>query len=188
MAVLAAALDAARPPAWGSLRDDPGRDRAVVTGILAGVVGVLVVAAFAAAGQRLFVGKMQSQKLATIAAGGLVAIGALPGALAAIAALPLLRRIAQALPRPRTLGATGVLLITMAAAAVLAFVAALSRADWRVLDLGPLYALAVAVVLGAGHGLFWFGRRPAARCGARLPARLGSAHLVRDRDRRRSRA
>ena len=36
MAVLAAALDAARPPAWKSLRDDPSRDRAVVTGILAG--------------------------------------------------------------------------------------------------------------------------------------------------------
>jgi arylsulfatase A-like enzyme len=175
MAVLAAALDAARPPAWKSLRDDPGRDRAVVTGILAGVVGVLIVAAFAAAGQRLLVGKMQSQKLATIAAGGLVAIGAIPGALAAIAALPFLRRIAQALPRPRTLGATGVLLITMAAVAVLAFVAALSRADWRVLDLGPLYALAVAVLLGAGHGLFWFWSTTGRALGARVPARLGSA-------------
>ncbi len=175
MAVLAAALDAARPPAWKSLREDPGRDRAVVAGILAGVVGVLVVAAFAAAGQRIFVGKMQSQKLATIASGGLVAIGAIPGALAAIAALPFLRRIAQALPRPRTLGATGVLLITMAAGAVLAFIAALSRADWRVLDLGPLYALAVAVALGAGHGLFWFGSATGRGLSARVPARLGSA-------------
>src|SRR6185436_5901850 len=58
LAVLAAALDAARPPGWGSLREDPHRDRAVVAGILAGVVGVLIVAAFAAAGQRLFVAKM----------------------------------------------------------------------------------------------------------------------------------
>ena len=174
LAVLAAALDAARPPGWGSLREDPHRDRAVVAGILAGVVGVLIVAAFAAAGQRLFVAKMQSQKLAVIAAGGLVAIGAVPGALAAIAALPLLRRIAKALPRPQALGATGVLLITMGVAAVLAFVAALSRADWRVLDLGPLYALAVAVVLGAGHGLFWFGSSAGRGLRARLPARLGS--------------
>ena len=112
-AVLAAALDGARPPGWGKLRDEPSRDRAVAAAILACLVGALVVAVVAAAGQRLFVGKMQSQKLATIAAGGLVAIGALPGALVAIAALPLLRRIAQALPRPRALGATGVLLITI---------------------------------------------------------------------------
>src|SRR4029079_503135 len=54
-------------------------------------------------------------------------------------------------------------------------VAALSRADWRVLDLGPLYALAVAVVLGAGHGLFWFGSRTGRALRPRLPARLGSA-------------
>src|SRR4051812_29972035 len=118
-AVLAAALEGARPPGWGKLREDPNRDCAVAAGILACLVATLVVAVVAAAGQRLFVGKMQSQKLATIAAAGLVAIGALPGALAAIAALPLLRRIAGALPRPRALGATGVLLITLAVVAVL---------------------------------------------------------------------
>src|SRR3982751_2138006 len=93
-AVLAAALESARPPGWGTLREEPNRDRAVAAGILAGLVATLVVAVAAAAGQRLFVGKMQSQKLATIASAGLVAIGALPGALVAIAALPLLRRIA----------------------------------------------------------------------------------------------
>jgi choline-sulfatase len=174
-ALLAAALDGARAPGWGSLRDEPNRDRAVAAGILACLVGVVVVGAVAAAGQRLFVGKMQSQQLATIASAGLVAIGALPGALAAIAALPLLRRIAHALPRPRALGATGVLLITLAVAAALAFVAALSRADWRVLDLGPVYALVVALVLGVGHGLFWFGSAAGRGLRARLPARLGSA-------------
>ena len=137
-------------------------------------VGVVVVAAVAAAGQRLFVGKMQSQQLATIAAAGLVAIGALPGALAAIAALPLLRRIARALPRPRALGATGVLLITLAVAAALAFVAALSRADWRVLDLGPLYALASRSCSASATACSGSGRRPAGA--ARAPAaRLGSA-------------
>ena len=174
-AVLAAALDGARPPGWGKLRDDPGRDRAVAAGILACLVGALVVAVVAAAGQRLFVGKMQSQKLATIAAGGLVAIGALPGALVAITTLPLLRRIAHALPRPRALGATGVLLITIGVVALLGFVAALSRADWRVLDLGPLYALALAVVLGFGHGLFWFGSATGRALRTRFPARLTSA-------------
>src|SRR5438034_11162540 len=77
-ALIAAAFDAARPPGWGKLRDDPNRDRAVAAGILAAVVATLVVALLAAAGQRALVGKMQSQKLATIAAGGMVAIGALP--------------------------------------------------------------------------------------------------------------
>jgi choline-sulfatase len=174
-AVLAAAFDTARPPGWGKLREEPNHDRAVAAGILACVVATLVVAAVAAVGQRALVGKMQSQKLATIAAGGMVAIGAVPAALAAIGVLPLLRRMARALPRPRALGATGVLLITIGAVAVLAFVAALSRADWRVLDLGPLYALAVALALGVSHGLFWFGSATGRALRKRLPARLGSA-------------
>ena len=167
------ALGGARPPTWGALRDEPQRDRAVAAGVLAALAAVLVVAVVAALGQKMFVGKMASQKLATIAAAGLVAIGALPGAVVAIAALPLLRRLAHALPRPRSLGATGFLLAGLGAAAVLAFVFALSRADWRVLDLGPLYALAAATALALGHGLFWFGSRPGKALRARLPAALG---------------
>jgi len=159
----------ARPAGWGALRDEPEHDRAVATGILAGCLGVAVAAAVAAAGQRFFVGKMQSQKLAAIAAAGLVAIGALPGAMAALAGVPLLRRLARALPRPRALGTTGALLVALAAAGALGVVAALSRADWRVLDLGPLYALAVAIVLGAGHGAFWFGSRAGRGLRARIP-------------------
>jgi hypothetical protein len=54
---------------------------------------------------------------------------------------------------------------------VLTLVAALSRADWRVLDLGPLYALVVALVLGVAHGLFWFGSAAGRALHARLPAR-----------------
>jgi choline-sulfatase len=167
------AVNGARPPGWESLRAAPERDRAVATGILAVLAAVLVMSIVAAAGQRLLVGKMASQKLATIAAAGLVIIGALPGAAASIAALPLLRRLARALPRPRSLGTTGFLLSALAAAAVLAFVFALSRADWRVLDLGPLSALAAAIVLGAAHGLFWFGSHAGKALRARLPAVLG---------------
>ncbi|HVY38965.1 MAG TPA: sulfatase-like hydrolase/transferase, partial [Polyangia bacterium] len=78
-------------------------------------------------------------------------------------------------PRPRALGATGLLLVALAAAGALAFVVALSRADWRVLDLGPLYALGLAIVLGAGHALFWFG----SRAGRTLRERLfGAAGLA----------
>ena len=171
--LVADAIEEARPPAWQSFRADPERDRAVATGILAALLATLVMAVVAAAGQRVLVGKMASQKLATIAAAGLVVIGALPGAVAAIGALPLLRRLARSLPRPRALGATGFLLAALAAAAVLAFVVALSRADWRVLDLGPLYALAAAAVLGGAHGLFWFASHAGRALRARLPAALG---------------
>jgi arylsulfatase A-like enzyme len=167
------AIEEARPPGWTSLPTEPERDRAVATGILAALAATLVIAVVAAAGQHLLVGKMASQKLATIAAAGLAVIGAVPGAVAAIAALPLLRRAARLLPRPRALGATGFLLSALAAVAVLAFVFALSRADWRVLDLGPFYALAAALLLGTAHGFFWFWSRPGKGLRARLPAALG---------------
>ncbi len=173
--LVARAIEGARPNHWGPLRDDPERDRAVTAGILATLAGVLVVAIVAAAGQRLLVGKMQSQKLASIASAGLAVIGALPGAAVALALLPLLRRIARALPRPRALGATGFLLVALAAGGVLAFVAALSRADWRVLDLGPLYALGLAIALGAAHAVFWFGTQAGRGIRARLPSALGLA-------------
>ena len=166
---------AARPAGWGSLRAEPERDRAVATGILAACVGVAVAAIFAALGQRALVGKMQSQKLAAIAAAGLVAIGALPGAIGALAAVPMLRKLARALPRPRALGATGTLLVALAATGVFALVAALSRADWRVVDLGPLYAVGAAVVLGIAHAVFWYGSAAGRGLARRLPAVLSRA-------------
>jgi choline-sulfatase len=173
--LVAQAIDGARPAGWRALREDPERDRAVAAGILAALAGVLVLAAVAAAGQRLLIAKMQSQKLATIAAGGMVVIGALPGAVAGLALLPLLRRLARALPRPRPLGSTGFLLVALAAGGALAFVGALSRADWRVLDLGPFYALGLAIVLGAGHAIFWFGSRAGRALRQKLPAATGVA-------------
>jgi choline-sulfatase len=167
-------VEGARPASWGALRDEPERDRAVAAGILAALVGTLVIAAVAAAGQRALIGKMQSQKLATIGAAGMAVIGAVPGAVVALAVLPLLRRIARALPRPRALGSTGFLLIALAAAGALAFVGALSRADWRVLDLGPFYALALAVAFGAAHGAFWFASWKGQRLRASLPRAVGA--------------
>ncbi|HXJ20329.1 MAG TPA: sulfatase-like hydrolase/transferase, partial [Polyangia bacterium] len=172
------AVDGARPASWQSLRDEPEHDRAAAAGILATLLGALVMAAVAAAGQQLLISKMQSQKLATIAAAGMVLIGALPGAVMALAALPLLRRIAHALPRPRAVSATGFLLIGLALAGALAFVGALSRADWRVLDLGPLYALGLAVVFAAGHGAFWFASWTGRRLRAALPPQAGPLILV----------
>ncbi len=174
-ALVMAGLRGAWPPGWGSLADDAQRDRAVAAGILAGCVAVGVIALVVAAGQLVLVGNMSSQKLATIAAGGLVAVGALPAAIAAITVLPVLRRLAALLPRLRGLGATGSLLLVLAAGGALAFVAALSRADWRVLNLGPLYSLIVAIVLGGAHALFWYGLPAGRALRARLPALAGLA-------------
>ncbi len=164
----------------GALRDDVDRDAAVTTGLLAGVVAVAVAAVVAAAGQRLLIGPMQSQKLAAIAAAGMIPIAAAPAAVVALAALPALGRLARALPRPRATGRAGLVLLKLVGVGVLGLVFALSRADWRVLDLGPLVALGVALVLGAAHGIFWYGTAAGRRLHARVPATLikGGAVVV----------
>ena len=114
---------------------------------------------------------MASQKLAAIASAGVVLLAAPIAGAVALGAARRLRAPAARLPRPGRLGATGSLLLVLLAAGVLGGLFALSRADWRVLDLGPLVALAIAAVLGAGHGIFWFrhggGRRWRAVPGAR---------------------
>ncbi len=153
----------------GTLRSNAERDSDVATGLLAVGVGVAVAAFVAAAGQRLLIGNMQSQKLAAIAAAGMVAIAAVPAVTIALSALSLLRRIARALPRPHATGASGLLLLLTVAGGALALVFALSRADWRVLDLGPLVSFAIAGALIAGHGIFWFGTATGRGLIARVP-------------------
>jgi arylsulfatase A-like enzyme len=175
-----AALDGL-PGGWSSLRD-PARDRAVATGVLTVLVGVLVVALGAAAGQRLLIGKMSSAKLAAIAAAGMVVLSApIAGAVALGARGQLGRLVERALPRPGRLGATGLLLLLLLAAGMLAGLFALSRADWRVLDLGWLAALAIATALGIGHALVWHRWAPGVALGRRLPLpilKVGAVALV----------
>ncbi|HTA21360.1 MAG TPA: sulfatase-like hydrolase/transferase, partial [Polyangia bacterium] len=164
----------------GALRANADRDDAATTGLLAGAVGVGVAAIINAAGQRLLIGQMQSQKLAAIAAAGMIPIAAAPAAVVALAALPALGRLARALPRPRATGRAGLLLIAFVAAGALGLVFALSRADWRVLDLGPLVALGLALVLGTGHGIFWYGTAVGRGLHARVPTTVikGGAAVV----------
>jgi choline-sulfatase len=169
-ALAGAALGSLPGGGWSALRDDAARDRAVATGVLTATVGVLVLAAGAAIGQRLMVGKMSSQKLAAIASAGMVVLWAPIAAAVALGARGwLARAVERALPRPRRLGATGLLLLSLLAVGVLAGVFALSRADWRVLDLGPLAALGIAAVLGLTHGLFWNGASAGRALARRLP-------------------
>jgi len=173
---LAAGVMGALPDGFRALRDSPTRDRAAAGNIVAATIGVLILAAGAAAGQRVLIGNMASQKLATIAAAGVVIIAAPFAAALAIGSAGLARRlVGAALPRTRLLGLTGMVLLLLAVGAVLAGLLALSRADWRVLDLGPLVALAIAAALGLGHGIFWYGNALGRRLREIVP---GAAALI----------
>jgi choline-sulfatase len=150
--------------------------------LLGGVAAAAVLACGAGVGYAAFVSSMNSRTLATIASAGLAALCLLPAALVLLAVAPLGARLARRwLPRTRAFGRAGLLALLLVAAGVLAFVAALSRADWRVLDLGPFAALAIAIVLGTGHGLFWHRSQVGRQLAQKLPVRtirLGAATLV----------
>ena len=179
LGALVGGVQRAIPGGPTTLRDDAGRDHAVATGLLATAIGVGAMAVIAAAGQRVLVRPMQSDKLATIAAAGLVLLAAVPGAALSIAVLgPLGRWITPRLPRPRATGTTGALLLAGLAAGVLGVIAAFSRADWRVLDLSPFASLALAAVAGTAHGIFWYRTSAGKKLAPRVPAVALSCAVV----------
>ena len=159
------------PGGWRALREDRDLDGRAAAAVLGVAAAALVMAAGTGAAHGLFVAEMASRKLAVIATAGLALAFCPVAALAGLACVRLVARRTRHLPAPRGLGATGLLLVAFAAAGVLAFVAALSRADWRVLDLGPLWSGLAALVLALGHGIFWYGSAPGKRLRARLPDR-----------------
>ena len=180
--ILSAMLSAsigALPGGWPVIRYDDERDRETASRIIVTLVGVLVLATATAVGQRLFVGKMASQKLAAIASAGIVLLASPVAGAIALGIYPTVARaIADRLPRPGKLGATGLLLLVLLGGGVLAGIFALSRADWRVLDLGPLVALALAAVLGVGHGLFWYRTKRGAALARRIGHRVTAIRLA----------
>lgn len=176
--LLAAGVMGAFPGGPGSLAREPGVDQSAAAGLLSGAVATLIVAVGAAAGQKLLVRPMQSDKLATIASAGLVLIAALPAAAVSVGLFrPVRAHVVPRLPRPARLGTTGLLLVVGGVGGVLATVAAFSRADWRVLDLSPFAAFALVVVFGVGHGLFWYRSAPGRRLAARIPS-VWVSHLL----------
>lgn len=172
----------ALPGGWRGLLDDAQVD-ARTAGVLLGFVAAALVAGLGAAvGQEAFVGQMASRRLAVIASGGLVLLACpVAGLVGLFVGPPLGRLMARIVPRSRRLGHTGTLLLVFFVLGLLGFVFALSRADWRVLDLGPLWALAVAVPLAAGHAWFWHISVRGQGLLARLPRRalrLAASGLV----------
>ncbi|MBN2573471.1 MAG: sulfatase-like hydrolase/transferase, partial [Deltaproteobacteria bacterium] len=160
------------PGGWRGLLDDEALDARVCGLLLGGGAAGLGLALGAGLAHKAFVANMNSQTLAAIATAGLALILAGPATLVLLATWRRLARLCQrALPRPAGLGRAGLVVLAMAVAGVLALVAALSRADWRVLDLGPLWAAGLALLLGAGHGAFWHISAVGRRIGQKLPAR-----------------
>jgi hypothetical protein len=153
------------------LREDRELDGRAAAAVLGLAAAALVMAVGAGAAHGFFVAEMASRKLAVIATAGLTLAFCPVAALAGLACVRFVVRHARHLPAPRRLGATGLLLVGFAAAGVLSFVAALSRADWRVLDLGPFWSALAALLLALGHGIFWYGSAPGRRLRARVPSR-----------------
>jgi arylsulfatase A-like enzyme len=162
----------ALPGGTQRLVDDVVFDQSVAGAVLAAFGGAVVLAAGSAAAQGLFVGHMASRRLAVIATFG-VTLALAPAAVVAGLALGRVGHVlAGAIPRGRRFPRTASLLLALALGGVLAGLAALSRADWRVLDLGPLEAAAIALALGCAHGFFWYVWSPGRRIQARLPVPL----------------
>ncbi|HEY8926397.1 MAG TPA: sulfatase-like hydrolase/transferase, partial [Polyangia bacterium] len=177
--LLAGGVLGAIPGGPSALVENAETDRAAASAILGGLGGLVVAAVIAALGQRMLVRPMQSDKLATIAAAGLVFIAGIPATALAVGLYrPMRRLVAPRLPRPATTGATGALLLALVAVGVLAAIAAFSRADWRVLDLAPFAALGLAVVAGVAHGIFWYRTYLGRRAAVRIPASAVSHVLV----------
>src|SRR5260370_18611616 len=88
------------PDGFRAVRDSPTRDRAAAGNIVAATIGVLVLAAGAAAGQRLLIGNMASQRLATIPPAGVGVIAAPFPAPLATRSVALARPVAAVPPPP----------------------------------------------------------------------------------------
>jgi len=161
------------PGGWGALREDEALDARACGLLLGGVGAALVLAVGVGLGYGGFVSSMNSRTLATIASAGLALIFVVPAALVLLATWQVAARLAKRfLPRPAKLGRTGLVALLLAGAGLLAFIAALSRADWRVLDLGPFASAAVALVFGVAHGLFWHHSALGQRLLRRSPTRI----------------
>jgi arylsulfatase A-like enzyme len=142
----------------GSVQERPELDTRFAAALLVGAVGALVLGAFCAAAHVLFVAKMHSRTLATIATFGAGLVAVVPAAVVALAVLRPALRLVGRLPRPPRLGRLGLVVLLLALLAVGGGVLALSQADWRVLDLGPVKAAGLALVLGVAHFVFWYAR------------------------------
>jgi arylsulfatase A-like enzyme len=169
----AAQVVAAIPGGLASLRDDQAIDTRVCGFLLAGTLGGSALAIATGISHAFFVANMNSRTLATIASAGMAFVLLFPSLVLFLATWESAARLAERfLPRPARLGRAGLVALALGALGVLAFVAALSRADWRVLDLGPFASAAIALGLAGGHAWFWYRSASGTRLFRRIPVRV----------------
>jgi arylsulfatase A-like enzyme len=138
---------------WRTTRADDSRDRAQAAGVLAaaGALGLLGAGVFVyALGFGLEMNNKRNGALTT----AMAAMACVP--FVALAWFPLYRvtrMMVVPLPRPRVLWVLGLLTSLVA----LGVVGAVASVDWRVLDFGPVEALAIFAVASAAHARFWYG-------------------------------
>jgi arylsulfatase A-like enzyme len=169
----AAQVLGAIPGGLHGLRDDEALDARVSGFLLAGTFGAGVLAIGTGISHSAFVSSMNSHRLAAIASAGMAIILLLPSTVLFLATWRSAARLAQRrLPRPGKLGRTGLIALSLMVLGLLALVMALSRADWRVLDLGPFASAGIALALGVAHAWFWYRSALGKRLLARIPARI----------------
>ncbi len=171
LGTLAAIAIGAVPGGARAIANDERLDLQIAAAILAGTCGAAALAAGVAAAHGLLVAGMENRRLQTIATGGIALGLCAPSVLVALACRGAARALASRLPRPGRLARTGFLLLLLAGCGAVLGALALSRADWRVLDLGPVWGALVAAALGTAHGLFWYASARGRRLHARLPVR-----------------
>ncbi len=152
-------------------------DRRLAAGLVVGAVGAAFMGLLVAAAHVAFVARMHSHALATIATFGVTLLAVIPAAVIALAVRRPALKLVGLLPRPGWTGRFGMVLLGLGTLGVLGGVLALSQADWRVLDLGPLEVAAIALALGVAHHLFWYRRRALAG-GVRLGIRAAVVAAV----------
>jgi choline-sulfatase len=157
-AVVAGAI----PGGPAAIGTDAALDRRIATGLGAGALGALVLGIGASLAHAVFISKMHSRVLGSLAALGCAVLMVPVAMIATLAVWRPVGWVIERLPRPGRTTRTTLLIVLLVVAGLAAGLMALSRADWRVLDLGPIKALAIAVALGAGHWWFWHrsGRQP----------------------------
>jgi arylsulfatase A-like enzyme len=142
---------------------DDTRDRAHAAGLVAAALAVGLLAALVFAFDIAVALEMAARRNAALST-AMVAAACVP--LCALAWFPLYRvarLLVMPLPRPRAL----VVLAALLTVAALAVMAAVGSVDWRVIDYGPVEALALFFTLQIGHAWFWYMGR-----GARLRERI----------------
>ncbi len=153
---MAATLDARSM--WRRIKSDAEYDRAWAAGLVAAALALAILAVAVAGYEFAVAAQMAARRNGALTTGGFAAVSSLVALAIYFPLFRAARLLALPLPRPRSIAALGGLFIIGVGGVVLA----LGSVDWRVIDFGPIEALAafVMVQVAAGVGFSWLDARP----------------------------